>query len=59
MNDRRLVLLRDELEDTRQRPGATTMLEIDHILPIARRGTNDPANLQVLCRPCNRKKWAH
>jgi len=36
--------------------GAGRLLEIDHILPIARGGTNNPANLQVLCRPCNRSK---
>jgi 5-methylcytosine-specific restriction endonuclease McrA len=31
---------------------------IDHIRPIARGGTNDPKNLQLLCPDCNRKKGA-
>ena len=31
-------------------------LEIDHIMPVARGGRNDPANLQLLCLPCNRSK---
>lgn len=33
-------------------------LEIDHIVPIARGGTNDTRNLRVLCLPCNRRKGA-
>ena len=30
--------------------------DIDHILPLALGGTNEPDNLQVLCRPCHRAK---
>ena len=33
-----------------------TSLEIDHIVPVARGGTNDINNLQTLCRECNRMK---
>ena len=33
-----------------------TSLEIDHIVPVARGGTNDIGNLQTLCRECNRMK---
>ena len=33
-------------------------LEIDHIVPVAKGGTDDDANLQVLCRPCNSRKGA-
>lgn len=29
---------------------------VDHIIPIARGGTHDPRNLQILCKPCNLKK---
>lgn len=31
---------------------------IDHIEPIARGGTNDRSNLQLLCQPCNSSKGA-
>ena len=30
--------------------------EIDHIHPVVLGGTSDPANLQLLCMPCNRSK---
>lgn len=39
--------------------------EIDHIIPLKPRGaslpvgTNNPDNLQLLCRKCNRLKWNH
>lgn len=36
--------------------GSTARLEIDHIIPLARGGTNDLDNLQILCRHCNAKK---
>jgi hypothetical protein len=31
-------------------------LEVDHIQPVAKGGTNDPENLQTLCRKCNQGK---
>lgn len=31
-------------------------LAVDHIVPIALYGTNDPTNLQMLCETCNGKK---
>lgn len=37
--------------------GETENLEVDHIVPIARGGSNDRNNLQCLCNPCNRKKF--
>ena len=39
--------------------------EVDHIIPLKPRGaaqpvgTNNPDNLQLLCRKCNRSKWNH
>jgi 5-methylcytosine-specific restriction endonuclease McrA len=35
---------------------AKVVKELDHIVPISRGGDNGPANLQWLCRPCNRSK---
>lgn len=32
------------------------LLEVDHIIPIARGGKTEPNNLQTLCWRCNRKK---
>jgi hypothetical protein len=31
-------------------------LEVDHIVPVSRDGTNDLVNLRTLCRPCNQGK---
>jgi len=30
--------------------------DIDHILPLALGGTNEPENLQILCKPCHQSK---
>jgi 5-methylcytosine-specific restriction protein A len=30
--------------------------EIDHIIALANNGTNDPDNLQILCKPCHFEK---
>jgi 5-methylcytosine-specific restriction endonuclease McrA len=30
--------------------------EIDHVVPLAKGGSNYPSNLQLLCLPCNRRK---
>ncbi|MGH3264610.1 MAG: HNH endonuclease [Trebonia sp.] len=35
---------------------AVSGLEIDHIVSLARGGSNDPSNLQVLCEHCNKRK---
>ena len=31
-------------------------MEIDHMNPVVRGGSNDTSNLQVICRPCNLRK---
>lgn len=36
--------------------GSHNSLEIDHIIAVSKGGTSDPANLQLLCRKCNRSK---
>ena len=40
--------------------GATnkqTRLHVDHIVPVAKGGTNDLSNLQILCEACNKAKY--
>lgn len=37
---------------------STQRLEIDHIYPVSRGGSDDMENLQTLCQPCNRRKGA-
>lgn len=41
---------------TCQRCGARRRLSIDHIIPRSKGGTDDLANLQTLCSPCNSGK---
>lgn len=41
-----------------QRCGATDNLCVDHIVPLARGGSNELDNLQILCWHCNTSKGA-
>ncbi len=36
--------------------GTSSNLQIDHVIPIDRGGTNDIRNLQILCGRCNLQK---
>lgn len=36
--------------------GATSYLQIDHIIPLSLGGTNDDDNFQTLCKKCNCSK---
>ena len=38
--------------------GSDKEIHMDHIIPVARGGKTEPANLQPLCRPCNQSKGA-
>ena len=33
-----------------------TSMDIDHMIPVSRGGSNDKSNLQVICRKCNLRK---
>jgi len=39
--------------------GSTEDLEFDHIIPIAKGGSNTEKNVQLLCAKCNREKSNH
>ncbi|MEV6068934.1 TerD family protein [Nocardia sp. NPDC052001] len=39
--------------------GESHYLEFDHIIPLSRGGATSAANLQILCRACNRAKGAN
>ena len=51
---RKLVFIRDKYRCVKC--GSKKNLEIHHIIPHARGGSNRLENLQLLCRDCNRRK---
>jgi hypothetical protein len=38
--------------------GTDELLQFDHVIPVVLGGGSSPANLQLLCAPCNRRKGA-
>lgn len=55
-DERRLILERDGWACVQC--GATSELEIDHVIPWSRGGADTADNAQVLCRSCNASKGA-
>ncbi len=54
--ERNAILERDGHQCTRC--GGRVKLQVDHIIPRSRDGSNDPSNLQTLCTPCHKVKTA-
>ncbi|MGB2923698.1 MAG: HNH endonuclease [Limnothrix sp.] len=54
---RQYVYQRDNYQCQRcGQPHHETKLSVDHIIPLAKGGSNDISNLQTLCLSCNQKK---
>jgi 5-methylcytosine-specific restriction enzyme A len=54
---RQYVLERDRLQcQSCGKTAQQSILHIDHIVPLAKGGTNDLSNLQTLCQGCNSSK---
>jgi len=58
MRTRHKILERDGFKclDCGATPASGALLEIDHIIPISKGGSNDQSNLRTLCSNCNRGK---
>lgn len=57
---RKAMLAQEPLCRTCQARGmVTAATELDHIVPKAQGGTDDPGNLAPICTPCHKDKTAH
>lgn len=52
------VALSVTVESGRAALSSPTFPHVDHIVPVARGGANDPSNYQALCARCNKSKGA-
>ncbi len=55
---REMVFRRDEWQCVRCGQSDMKQLSIDHVIPLALGGGDEPSNLQTMCRRCNTKKGA-
>ncbi|WP_299011173.1 HNH endonuclease [uncultured Shewanella sp.] len=57
---RAVILQRDKhlCQHCRRNGIATTATDVDHIVAKAHGGTDNPSNLEALCRPCHKAKTA-
>lgn len=46
----------EDNEEAQKSPRPDDSLTIDHVVPISKGGTNDPANLRICCTKCNNLK---
>ena len=53
---RRLMRRQDNTCSYCRYPRRAVSMDIDHMIPVIRGGSNDESNLQVICRPCNLRK---
>jgi 5-methylcytosine-specific restriction protein A len=55
---RRMIMSRDAglCQPCRAAGRVTFAAQVDHIVPKARGGTDDPENLQAICRKCHQAK---
>lgn len=53
---RKQILIRDKHLCQACLPRVTPANQVDHIIPKAKGGTDDPANLQAICKECHDEK---
>jgi len=56
LRTRRTIFDRDGYRCSNPGCRNTRFLEVDHIVPVAKGGGNEPSNLRLLCAPCHRAR---